>query len=300
VIGPDVRAVGLGLAEGIFGLTHQQLLQSEWVHEDTLTVKFEVEVRPVTPDSYLPEKRATVEVPSSSLSSNFLSLLEDGNFSDITFVVKGETFKAHSQILAARSAVFQAELSSGMRESLTKEVIVTDCEPQAFKAMLRFLYSDEFGHMEVSMKDSQAKERSATASDTGGSGEAGKQTSPTTSKLSFLQDILSVSHKYQVSRLSAWCQKQLCEMVSESEVCSLLCQAHLLDAKVLEEVCMKHIRENFERVAATEEFAKVTAEWPELLMKLSLMGLGASASTAASCLATQQIFLRKRKRANSP
>ena len=31
---------------GIFGLTHKQLLDSEWVENDSLTVKFELEVRP--------------------------------------------------------------------------------------------------------------------------------------------------------------------------------------------------------------------------------------------------------------
>ena len=34
------------IAEGIFGLSHKQLLGSEWVENDSLTVKFELEVRP--------------------------------------------------------------------------------------------------------------------------------------------------------------------------------------------------------------------------------------------------------------
>lgn len=33
-------------ASGIFGLSHKQLLASEWVENDALTVKFELEVRP--------------------------------------------------------------------------------------------------------------------------------------------------------------------------------------------------------------------------------------------------------------
>jgi len=293
VAGPDVTSTGV--ATGIFGLSHEELLQSEWVHEDTLTVKFEVEVRPDTLTSFLPEKPPQVQVPASSLMSNFLSLLEDGCFSDVTFLVKGEVLKAHSQILAARSEVFKAELGSGMRESLTKEVTVTDSDPQVFKAMLRFLYSDEFSHIEASIKES-TESGAKTASDTGGTDGAGKQKNAF-SKLSFLQELLSVSHKYQVSRLSAWCEKKLCDQVSEGEVCWLLCQAHLLDAKALQEVCMKFIRDNFEKVSASEEFAKMISQWPELLLKLSLMGFGASASTAA---AAQQNFQRKRKRESSP
>ena len=33
-------------SQGIFGLSHKQLLGSEWVENDSLTVKFELEVRP--------------------------------------------------------------------------------------------------------------------------------------------------------------------------------------------------------------------------------------------------------------
>lgn len=36
----------LPLRQGIFGLSHKQLLASEWVENDALTVKFELEVRP--------------------------------------------------------------------------------------------------------------------------------------------------------------------------------------------------------------------------------------------------------------
>lgn len=35
-----------GAPRGIFGLSHKQLLGSEWVENDSLTVKFELEVRP--------------------------------------------------------------------------------------------------------------------------------------------------------------------------------------------------------------------------------------------------------------
>ena len=44
--GPDVHWPGHAPASvGIFGLSHQELLQSEWVQNDTLTVKVELEVR---------------------------------------------------------------------------------------------------------------------------------------------------------------------------------------------------------------------------------------------------------------
>mmetsp|Transcript_64032 Transcript_64032/g.111557 ORF Transcript_64032/g.111557 Transcript_64032/m.111557 type:complete len:515 (-) Transcript_64032:160-1704(-) len=287
LFGPDVQPMP-GPALGIFGLSHEDLLRSEWVREDTLVAKFEIELLPAHGSDTLPQVPIMIDIPPPSLSSNFLSLLEEGKHCDVTFKVKGEPIKAHACVLAARSEVFDRELHSGMRESKSREVFIEDCEAHIFWAMLQFLYSDDFLHIEKSMKTGAASSREA------GGGDAA-ESSPA-SKVRYLQDVLFVSHKYQISRLSAWCQRQLCDLVSATEVCSLLQQAHLLDATVLQEVCLKYIKSNMEKVVSTSEFAKVTSEWPELLLKIGLSASGVSPSTAASAVAAQQSFLRKRKR----
>lgn len=286
ILGPDVQSKP-GPARGIFGLSHEELLQSEWVHQDTLIAKFEFELLPAHGCEYLPPQPITIDIPPPSLSSNMLSLFDEGKLCDVTFMVRSETIKAHACVLAARSEVFDRELHCGMRESRSKEVFIDDCEAHIFRAVLQFLYSDDFSHIQKSMKTCEANSSKA------GTGDAADSPS---SKVRFLQDVFSVSHKYQISRLSTWCQRQLCDLVSHTEVCSLLQQAHLLDAKVLQEVCLKYIKSNMEKVVGTSEFAKVTSEWPELLLKIGLSGSGVSATTAASAVALQQSFLRKRKR----
>ena len=67
---------------------------------------------------------------------------DGGRGADVTFLVKGEAICAHSQILLARSDVFASELLGGMQESISKEIVVEDCEGEIFKAMLRFLYTE--------------------------------------------------------------------------------------------------------------------------------------------------------------
>ena len=67
---------------------------------------------------------------------------DSGRGADVTFLVKGEAICAHSQILLARSDVFASELLGGMQESISKEIVVEDCEGEIFKAMLRFLYTE--------------------------------------------------------------------------------------------------------------------------------------------------------------
>mmetsp|Transcript_78248 Transcript_78248/g.175355 ORF Transcript_78248/g.175355 Transcript_78248/m.175355 type:complete len:516 (-) Transcript_78248:18-1565(-) len=294
LFGPDVQ-YGPGPATGIFGLTHEALLQSEWVHNDTLTVKFELEVRHNEYDSdELPKKNHhEIEVPPSSLASNFLSLLEDGKCSDVTFVVKGETLKAHSLVLIARCEFFEKQFQSGMSESVSKEVMIDDCEPDAFKAFLQYLYSDDFSYVDACMKKCEA-----AADDVMVGIDTANNSAPilSRSKASFLQDVFSLSNKYQVIRLSMWCQQQLCDLISDANVCAVLIQAHLCEARVLEETCLTYIKCNMQKVATMPSFADLSSKWPEIMMKLSLYAFGFSSSAAASSVAAHQSLLRKRKR----
>ena len=85
----------------------------------------------------------------------------ESDLTDVTFVVKdmaqtedeqrgacaggggAETrFKAHKFLLALRSPVFEAMFYGPMAES-TKEIVVPDVTPTAFKAMLNYLYTDK-------------------------------------------------------------------------------------------------------------------------------------------------------------
>lgn len=292
LFGPDVCDERHGHAEGIFGLSHEELLQSKWVDQDTLTVKFELEVRAHTGYDELPMKKAKVVVPEPSIASDFLDLLQSGKLSDVTFRVKGEAIKAHSLILCCRSEVFERQLCGGLQESISKEVLVEDCEPQAFKALLQFLYIDDFAHFEDYMQEALMPKGSTGAEEVvperkdGGVGP----------QIAFLQDMLSASHKYQLPRLSLWCEKQLCERATVADACLVLCQAHLCEASQLEEVCLKLIKDNMEQVVSTQNFKQLTAQWPEVLLKVALFGSGVSAGKAASAVAEQQTLLRKRKR----
>ena len=51
---------------GIFGMSHSELLKSEWVVEGALTAKFELEVRPNVELDPMPLKRASIEVPQAT------------------------------------------------------------------------------------------------------------------------------------------------------------------------------------------------------------------------------------------
>ena len=73
--------------------------------------------------------------------TEYLKLLETGKDADVTFNVNGEKMKAHQMILSAQSAYFTAMFETDMREGLSKEVEITDAEPELFRALLRYVYA---------------------------------------------------------------------------------------------------------------------------------------------------------------
>merc|ERR1712216_409649 len=110
-----------------------------------------------------------------------------------------------------------------------------------------------------------------------------------------LQQLLAVGHKYQLLRMQLWCERQLCNCISIDSVCSVLCQAHLYDAKKLEEKCLKFIKENVKEVMKTESYASLTANWPQVSLKITLHIASIAESEAAATVERHE-NARKRHR----
>ena len=93
------------------------------------------------------------------------ALLNDETLSDVTFVVGDARIPAHRVILEARSQYFRAMLSSGFREGQepaykrartsgqeeAADITIGDTTPEAFRALLRYLYTDELRLQKVEM-----------------------------------------------------------------------------------------------------------------------------------------------------
>jgi speckle-type POZ protein len=279
--GPDVHGPdSVPSSVGIFGLTHGQLLRSEWVENDALTVKVVLETRreisvpcvPHTSDEEL--KESEIQVSAPSLAKNLLLMFESGKHSDVSFDVSGEKFDAHVNILSARSNVLDRELSCGMQESEKRKVVIHDCSPAAFKAMLQFLYTDDFVHVEQMVQAAEAG---------GGLDDDLQQ-----KRMSLLQDLLAVTHKYEVSRLQLWCERQLSQHISLNGVCSVLIQAHLHDAAQLEQACLKFMKESFQDVVTTASFGRLMKDWPQVALKITIYNAGVTAERAKAAADAQR------------
>eukprot|EP00976_Prorocentrum_cordatum_P106651 1194495-Prorocentrum_minimum.AAC.4 len=90
----------------------------------------------VTPLSRLPP------VPSSTFTFDMQQQLDSAAFHDVCFVVEQQRVPAHRSVLSARSAYFKTMLSGGFLESDSPEIHIHGTSCAAFRALLKYLYTD--------------------------------------------------------------------------------------------------------------------------------------------------------------
>ena len=82
-----------------------------------------------------------------SLADSLANLIADAPFADISVVVDeldGKTeISSHKAILCARSPVLKAMLTSGLSESTSSEISISDFSAEVVRTFLPFLYTDQ-------------------------------------------------------------------------------------------------------------------------------------------------------------
>ncbi|CAE7818608.1 BPM3 [Symbiodinium sp. CCMP2456] len=156
-----------------------------------------------------------------------------------------------------------------MLESCSKVIVIEDCDVLTFKAFLQFIYTD-------CLPDAGNLLWSATSRNSGN--ESGGL------QLSQSQALLAVSHKYQVKRLQLWCEAMLAKEISIEEVCGILCQAPLLQAKQLERACLSFIKQHAGQVLTLPAYADLVKKWPQIGVKVSLFSSGVSEAEALAAV----------------
>jgi len=194
-------------------------------------------------------------------------------------------------------------------------VTIEECDPLTFRALLIFLYSDALDKMDAWIAEKawiaenawmaeKAEKAAATSStESGGDGATAEDANSSSSaliseaaatRISLLQRVLAVSHRYQVARLQLWCEGQLAELVSVGTVCASLCQAHMYEAKQLEEACLDFIFANHTSVSVTPDFGALSAEWPEVMLKVVHKLSGVEQTEAAAAIEAATAYYKKR------
>ncbi|KAM3193772.1 hypothetical protein ACQJBY_070415 [Aegilops geniculata] len=172
--------------------------------------------------------------------------------SDVTFLVCNESFRAHKSILDARSPVFKAQFFGEMIEKSSRRVEIKDKEPEAFGAMLHFIYTDTIPELEK-------QEEASTV---------------------MAQHLLAAADRYGVDRLKLICEAKLSRGITVETAATTLALAQQHNCSRLKAKCVKFILstpEVLDAVLATEGYKHLEASCPLVLTELLKSAHGSNA-----------------------
>jgi speckle-type POZ protein len=170
-------------------------------------------------------------------------LLESRTGADVTFLVSGETFAAHKLVIAARSPVFMAEFFGHMREASAGRVVIKDMDPQAFKAMLQFIYTDTVPELD--------QELEAVAA--------------------MAQQLLVAADRYGLDRLKVICEGKLAGGITVETAATTLALAQQHNCSHLKAKCVEFMVSTpavLDSVVATEGYKHLEASCPSALTSI--------------------------------
>ncbi|XP_015909640.3 BTB and MATH domain-containing protein 42 [Parasteatoda tepidariorum] len=171
--------------------------------------------------------------PLAQLSYDFLSLLEEGTFSDVTIKCDSSEILAHKNVMSARSPIFAAMFKSSMVEGEGNELVLTDVKLPVLQKMLKFLYSSQVTDLDYE-----------TAC-----------------------DLLFVGDKYEISGLVRICVEYLKSSLTADNALEMLTVADLYDSG-LKDYVMNYISCYFSYFEDTNELKALKENNHTLIIEL--------------------------------
>lgn len=155
-------------------------------------------------------------------------------FSDTKLVCgdRGVELLCHTNILAARSPVFQAMFQHDTAEAQSKVVEMVDVEPEVAMEMLQYIY-------------------------TGNTRSAGKEA-----------ELLAAADKYSLLELKESCEEVLCRETNIDTVLNMLVLADRHEAVKLKDVCVRFLIENCHTVVRQPGWRELLEPYPALLAEM--------------------------------
>ena len=217
-------------------------LEASYLREDCLVIECDVTVVEESRLDEESERALEVQVPPSDLSDNLGKFLDSGEGADVTFKVKGEDFRAHKFMLAARSPVFKAEFYGPMMGKKTKgSITIEDMEPAAFKALLHFIYKDSL----PAMDDLDADEN-----------------------VEMVKHLLVAADRYAVERMKLMCESILCKRLDAGTAAATLAFADQHYCSKLKDACSAFITSSarINDVVASQEYQHLKRVYPAVFV----------------------------------
>ena len=210
-----------------------------------------------------------VAIPPPTLIDDMRNLIDNKDFSDVTFIVEGRPVYASRAHLAVRSEHFRAMLFGGMRESSGGEITIPDVTVNVFLKVLEYLYTDSVIDIppELAVPLLIAAEQYLL--------DRLKVNKLLPAEvLRAYQPFMRVCALSPAPNLQGICEDRIHKSITADNVISIFMAAHRHRANGLKEICLDFILESLEAVKLSQGFQELTQE-PELLMAI-VMRAGAA------------------------
>ena len=185
-----------------------------------LTILCEIKVHAI--DKYVHINAGSA--PKCDLSQHLGSLLETATLSDVTLAVGDKEFKAHKNILSARSPVFRAMFQHDTKEHKENRAQISDCDPDTVEEMLQFIYTGEAPRLKE-----------------------------------MTHSLFVIADKYQLERLKKMCEQALWEKLDVQNAVDTLLLAITHDLVELKRSCIRFITTHVSKVMKTEGWENLKA-----------------------------------------
>ena len=180
------------------------------------------------------------------------------------------SIKAHRVIVSARCPWFRRALTSGMKESIEKKIVLHDCNIAVFRCFLQFLYSGLY-KLDLNLEHPQ-----------------------------FLADLLLLADRYEVDDLKSCCEEALIIKVDSNSCFALLVLADQFQAGRLRRSCFEYIAQH-PALSTEENLEELPANLREEIKNLGTWireGLLAGADTSEPKKEESLRFYFKERRDN--
>lgn len=168
-----------------------------------------------------------VDNPCTTCSSTGM-LLDNARFSDVRFIVEGQTVHAHRAILYSRSEYFRKMFESQMRESTAAEIPIPGVTHAVFLAVMEYLYTKH-----VNLSNGQ-----------------------------HAVDVLKAADMFHLDGLRALCVVKVEQAINVDNVCIVCELADSVNTETLKQFCFNFIIQNFKSVIATTSFQNMMRDDP--------------------------------------
>lgn len=235
----DFDQIGTAYGNDRF-ISRSYLSREELVPGDRLTILCEVAVALDKGETTCDAKLAPVA--QLSLRDQLELPLDTEKYSDVSFVVRGQKFKAHRAILAAKSPVFD-ELFNGQIDKKQEDPfeVHNKVSSRAFKELLRFIYEEKSVLEGLDIQD------------------------PPIDGEQFAYELWMAANIYQVDRLTEICEKFFIDNMRADFTPALLVLSNWYKRDELKKAVIKYIRLHENEVKQAEVWSYLVKDYPDLV-----------------------------------